>query len=99
MFLFANLLLGIAKVIDMLLWFYMWVIIARVVISWVNADPYNPIVRAIASITDPVLYRIRRSLPLVVGGIDLSPIAVFAVIYFLQIFLVGSMVDLAMRMR
>ena len=99
MFVLANLLLGIAKVIDMLLWFYMWVIIARVVISWVNADPYNPIVRAIASVTEPVLYRVRRSLPVVAGGIDLSPIVVFASIYFIQIFLVRSMIDLALRMR
>ena len=99
MFVFANLVLGIAKVIDMVLWFYMWVIIARVVISWVNADPYNPIVRAIVSVTEPVLYRIRRSLPVYAAGIDFSPIIVFAAIYFLQIFLVQSMVDLALRMR
>ena len=99
MFVAANLLLGIAKVLDMLLWFYMWILIARVVISWVNADPYNPIVRAIVSATEPLLYRIRRSLPVFAGGIDFSPLIVFAGIYFLQIFLVQSMVDLALRMR
>lgn len=99
MFVFANLLLGLAKVIDMLLWFYMWILIARVVISWVNADPYNPIVRAIVSATEPLLYRIRRALPIFAGGIDFSPLIVFATIYFLQIFLVQSMVDLAVRMR
>jgi YggT family protein len=99
MFVVANLLLGIAKVLDMLLWFYMWILIARVVISWVNADPYNPIVRAIVSVTEPVLYRIRRSLPVFGGGIDFSPLVVFAGIYFLQIFLVRSLVDLAVRMQ
>src|ERR671923_2246366 len=99
MFVFANLLLGIAKVIDMLLWFYMWLVIARVVISWVNADPYNPIVRAIVSATEPVLYRIRRSVPVFAGGIDFSPLIVFAGIYFLQVFVVQSMVDLAFRMK
>jgi YggT family protein len=99
MFVFANFLLGLAKVIDMLLWFYMWILIARVVISWVNADPYNPIVRAIVTATEPLLYRIRRSLPVFAGGIDFSPLIVFAGIYFLQIFLVQSMVDLALRMR
>lgn len=99
MFVVANLLLGVAKILDMLLWFYMWVLIARVVISWVNADPYNPIVRAIVSVTEPVLYRIRRALPMYGGGIDFSPIVVFLGIYFLQIFLVQSMVDLALRMR
>ena len=99
MFVLANFLLGLAKVIDMLLWFYMWLIIARVIVSWVNADPYNHIVRAIVSATDPVLSRIRRSLPVFAGGIDFSPIIVFAGIYFLQIFLVQSMTDLALRMR
>jgi YggT family protein len=99
MFVFANFLLGLARVLDMLLWFYSWLIIARVIVSWVNADPYNPIVRAIVSATEPVLYRIRRSLPVFVGGIDLSPIVVFAGIFFLQIFLVQSMTDLALRLR
>ena len=99
MFVAANLLLGMAKVLDMLLWFYMWVLIARIVISWVNADPYNPIVRAIISVTEPLLYRIRRSLPVYGGGIDFSPLVVFAGIYFLQIFLVQSLVDLAIRLR
>ena len=99
MFVFANLVLGVAKILDMLLWFYMWVLIARVVISWVNADPYNPIVRAIVSVTEPVLYRIRRALPVYGGGIDFSPIIAFLAIYFLQIFLVQSMIDLALRLR
>ncbi len=99
MFVVANLLLGVAKILDMLLWFYMWVLIARVVISWVNADPYNPIVRAIVSVTEPVLYRIRRVLPVYGGGIDFSPIVAFLGIFFLQIFLVQSMVDLALRLR
>jgi YggT family protein len=99
MFVVANLLLGIAQVLDMVLQLYMWIIIARVVISWVNADPYNPIVRAIITVTEPVLYRIRRSLPVAAGGIDFSPIVVFAAIFFLRTFLVQSLVDLALRMR
>ena len=99
MFVLANFLNGIAEILGMLLQFYMWVIIARVVISWVNADPYSPIVRAIVNVTEPVLYRVRRSLPVFAGGIDFSPIVVFAGIYFLQIFLVGSLRDLAFRMR
>jgi YggT family protein len=99
MFVVANLLLAVAKVLDMLLYFYMWIVIARVVISWVNADPYNPIVRAIVSVTEPVMYRIRRTLPVFAGGIDFSPLLVFAGIYFLQIFLVQSLIQLAYRMQ
>ncbi len=99
MFVVANLLTGVAYVLDMFLWFYMWVLIARVVISWVNADPYNPIVRAIINVTEPLLYRIRRSLPVFGGGIDFSPLVVFAAIRFLQIFLVRSLADLAARLQ
>lgn len=99
MFVVANLLQGFAVVLNMLLKLYMWVMIARVVISWVNADPYNPIVRAIVSVTEPVLYRIRRVVPAYGGGIDFSPIIVFVGIYFLQIFLVQSLTDLAFRLR
>jgi YggT family protein len=73
----------------------MWIIIARAVISWVNPDPYNPIVRFLYSITDPVLLAIRRRLPLSFGGIDFSPIVVILVIIFLQRFLVASLHDLA----
>jgi YggT family protein len=73
----------------------MWIIIARAVISWVNPDPYNPIVRFLYNITDPVLLAIRRRLPLSFGGIDFSPIVVILVIIFLQRFLVASLHDLA----
>lgn len=99
MFVVANLLIGVAQVISLLLNFYLWVVIARAVISWVNADPYNPIVRAIVSVTEPVMYRIRRALPVFAGGIDFSPLVMLAGIYFLQIFLVQSLFDLASRIR
>lgn len=99
MFVFGNLLEALALVIDYALQIYSWIIIARVVISWVNADPYNPIVRAIYSITEPVLYRIRRALPVFAGGIDFSPIVVFIGIIFLQSFLVQTLRQLAFRMQ
>lgn len=99
MFVVANLIQGIAVVVNMILQLYMWIMIARVVISWVNADPYNPIVRAIVSVTEPVLYRIRRMIPAYGGGIDFSPIIVFVGIYFLQVFLVQSLTELAFRLR
>ena len=64
MFVLANLLIALAQVVDYLLTAYMWIVIARAIISWVNPDPYNPIVRFLYSATEPVLYRIRRLLPL-----------------------------------
>ena len=99
MFVFGNLLYALATVIEYVLQFYSWIVIARVVISWVNADPYNPIVRAIYSMTEPVLYRIRRALPVFGGGIDFSPIVVFIGIMFLQSFLVQTLRQLAFRMQ
>ena len=95
MFVVGNLLEALATVINYVLYLYMWIIIARAVISWVNPDPYNPIVRFLYSITDPVLLAIRRRLPLSFGGIDFSPILVILAIIFVQRFLVASLYDLA----
>lgn len=98
MFVVSHFLTALAKIIDMVLTLYMWVIIIRAIISWVNPDPFNPIVRFLYQITEPVLYRIRRFLP-PLGGIDLSPLIVILVIIFLQQFLVPSLYDLALRIR
>ena len=95
MFIVGRFLEALATVIYYVLNLYMWIIIARAVISWVNPDPYNPIVRFLHSITDPVLLAIRRRLPLSFGGIDFSPIVVILAIIFLQRFLVASLHDLA----
>ena len=93
--LMGNLLAGVAVVIYYALNIYMWLIIARAVLSWVNPDPYNPIVRFLYNVTEPVLYRIRTKLPVNFGGIDLSPIIVFLAIIFLQKFVVGSLQGIA----
>lgn len=95
MFIIANFLGAVARVLDIALTLYMWVIIARAVISWVNPDPYNPIVRFLHSVTDPVLYTVRRRLPIGFGGIDFSPILVILAIIFVQSFLVRSLLQLA----
>ena len=80
-------LIALARVIEAVLTIYMWVVIARAVLSWVNPDPYNPIVRFIHNVTEPVLYRIRRSLPVSYSGIDFSPIVVFFAIMFLKLWI------------
>lgn len=98
MFVLSNFLVAIARILDIGLSLYMWIIIARAVISWVNPDPYNPIVRFLHSATEPVLFRIRRRIPINLGGIDFSPILVILVIIFLQAFLVQSLIQLASRM-
>ena len=95
MFIVSNLMTALAMVIDYALIIFMWVVVARAVLSWVNPDPYNPIVRFIHNVTEPVLYQIRRRLPVNFGGIDLSPIVVFLIIIFLRKFLVTSLYGLA----
>lgn len=78
---------ALAIVINYALTLYMWIVIARAVLSWVSPDPYNPIVRFIHNATEPVLYRIRSKLPVMVGGMDFSPIVIILVIIFLQRFI------------
>lgn len=98
MFVLKNFLVASARILDWVLWAYMWVIVIRAVLTWVNPDPYNPIVRALYSITEPVLSFLRRRLPLMAGSIDFSPIVVILAIYFLRYFLVRTLFDLAARL-
>ena len=99
MFVLRNLLVAVATVLDYVLVFFMFITIARAVLSWVSPDPYNPIVRFIHNVTEPVLNQIRKRLPMMYGGIDLSPIVVILVIIFLQKFLVSSLVGWAETIR
>ncbi len=92
-------LIAIAEVFRVILNLYMWIIIIRALISWVNPDPYNQVVRVIYNLTDPVLNRIRRRLPVVYGGMDFSPIIVLLVIVFLENFLVGSLFAMGIRLK
>ena len=98
MFMLSNFLLAVAKLINFILSAYIWIVIARAVISWVNADPYNPIVRFLIQVTDPLLSRIRRYLP-PLGGIDLSPMVLILAIVFLQSFLVPTLQQIALTLR
>lgn len=98
MFVMGNFVLGLATVLDYALWFYMWIIIARALISWVNPDPWNPIVQFLDRATEPVLSPIRRTLGWRMG-IDLSPLVAIVAITFLQIAVVQSLKDLALRMN
>jgi len=95
MFIFGYFFMALARVLDYVLLFFMLIIFARAVLSWVNPDPYNPIVRFIHSVSEPVLYRIRRTIPIAFGGIDFSPIIVFLGIVFLREFLVNSILELS----
>ncbi len=93
--LLANFILGIARVLEIGLNLYMFIIIAYAILSWVNPDPYNPIVSLIRQVTEPVMHRVRRHIPTNFGGIDFAPMIVILAIYFLQIFVVQTLFQLA----
>jgi len=99
MFVFGNVILGFARVLGVVLDIYMWVIIIRALLSWVNPDPYNPIVQFLTRITEPVLRPLRKLVPPFRLGIDLSPLIAILIIYFLEIAVVDTLVRIGYSMR
>jgi len=97
MFVFGDLIIAIAKIADTLLEIYKWVIIISALISWVNPDPYNPIVKFLYSVTEPVFRPIRRLIGYRLGPIDISPIIVILVIIFIQSFLVRTLIKVGYK--
>jgi YggT family protein len=91
MFVFGNVILGIAKVFDVVLNIYMWIIIIRALVSWVNPDPSNPIVQILAKMTEPVLRPLRKIVPPYKVGIDFSPLIAILVIIFLQYAVINTL--------
>jgi len=84
---FAGQLLHIALTV------YLWIIIIGALISWVNPDPYNPVVRFLRRATDPLFFWLRRHIPLIAGGIDFSPVIAIALIIFLGSSLVPILIE------
>ena len=100
MFVLANFISAFARIVDFLLTAFYWLILIRALISWVNPDPFNPIVRFLERSTDPVLAPIRRILPPALRfGLDISPLIAFLGIMFLKSFLVNTLMDIALRLR
>ncbi len=100
MFVFSNFLAALANILDILLTVAYWLILIRALISWVNPDPFNPIVKFLYNSTDPILYPIRKLLPFTYRiGIDISPLIAFLAIIFLKSFIVRTLMDLSLRLR
>jgi YggT family protein len=103
MFILGNFLTSLAVVLHLLLQTYMWVVIIRALLSWVNPDPWNPIVQTLNRLTDPLLEPIRRKMFRMMGykgvGIDVSPLILIAGIYFLDFFVVETLNDIGRRLR
>lgn len=93
-----ELIFAVADIVNLAFSIYIFIVIARAIISWVNPDPYNPIVRFLHTATDPVLYRLRRIIPLQFGGIDFSPLVLLIALSFVQRILVAVLRQLAISL-
>ena len=99
MFLLSNFLSAFAMILDKVLQLYTIVIFVAVAIQWVRPDPFHPIVQTLRAVTEPIFDGVRRLPFAVVGMLDLSPMIVLLLIWFLRLFVVNSLLDLSLRMR
>ncbi|MBI4353235.1 MAG: YggT family protein [Candidatus Omnitrophica bacterium] len=99
MFVLANFIEAVALVLRWVMDVLWWLIIIRAVLSWVNADPANPIVQFIERVTEPLLLPFRKIIPAYKLGIDLSPVFALLLLYFLRIFLVQTLLEVALRLK
>lgn len=99
MFVMANFVAAVAQILSILFTVLYWLILIRALISWVNPDPDNPIVRILHQVTEPILEPLRRLLPAWRIGVDLSPILAFLLLLFLDKFLVATLMDISHRLR
>ncbi|MFQ5636467.1 MAG: YggT family protein [bacterium] len=90
----SNVFFSIAKLVEIIITIYMWMVIIRVVLSWINVSSYNQIVRFIIQITEPVLQKTRALVPSF-GGLDFSPMIVIFGLYMIRSFLVSVLVKIA----
>ena len=97
MFVLSNFITALATILDYILTIASWLVIIRALISWVNPDPYNPIVQFLYKTTEPILSPFRRIIPMYSVGLDISPIFALIFIWFLKLFLVRTLLNIAMR--
>jgi len=95
----GNIILGIATVLEVVLSIYKWAIIIRALISWVNPDPYNPIVQALTRVTEPALRPLRKLAPPYKVGVDLSPLIAILILLFLDYALIANLKQFGYSMR
>lgn len=99
MFVLRHLVEALIPVLDIVFTAAYWMIILRAIISWVNPDPYNPLVQFLYKATEPMLAPFRRIIPSYSIGVDVSPIFAIIVIFFLQRFLIPTLYDIAAMIR
>ncbi len=96
MFVFGELLSSLAMLMGMIFKLVYFVLVVRMLLSWVNPDPYNQMVRIIYRVTEPILAPFRRIIP-PMGMVDISPIVVFLLLSFIEKFVVGVLLQLSSR--
>ncbi len=90
-------LINLLNFINTILTVYLWIVVAAAVITWVNPDPSNPIVRFLRGVTEPVFYRIRRVIPTNFGGVDIAPLILIFAIMFVQYVIISGLVGYLVR--
>ena len=99
MYVLGNFIAAIAVILGYIITVLTWLIIIRALISWVNPDPYNIIVQILNRVTDPVLAPFRRILPIRNIGLDISPMIAILFLWFVKLFVVRTLIELAIRLR
>ncbi len=100
MFALKNLLIAVASILNWVITVYIWIVIIRALISWVQPNPYNPIVQFLHAVTEPLLapirYYVLRNMPV---GIDLSPLVLILLLYLVKWFSIPTLYELATRLQ
>lgn len=96
MWVFSNFIIVALNLIGQLLNIYLWIVIIAAVLTWIEPNPYNPIVRFLYGVTEPVFDFVRQHLPVFFGGFDFSPIVVILVIEFIQAYFIPTFARLAL---
>jgi YggT family protein len=86
---------AVVTLLDQIITLYIWVVIIAAVVTWVQADPYNPIVQVLRRLTEPVYDKIRRIMPTTISGIDFAPIILILALQFFKLFFIQLLYSLA----
>ncbi len=95
----STLIIAVATIAQMVIQIYMWVVIISALISWVRPDPYNPIIQILQRLTEPVYEKIRKYIPTVISGIDLTPVILILILQFINLFFIQILFDFAYSIK
>jgi len=92
----TGLMIPIARIVDIILEIYLWIIVVRAILSWVRPNPFNPVVRFIYALVDPISFRIAKIIPTRIGMVDIAPLILIIMVMVLQKFLVEMLYRIGM---